>query len=161
MAEKKESTKIKKNGRPTLYTPELAAEICEVIASNKGGLSQLCAERPHWPVPSNIFIWLRRYKEFRESYATAKSEQVEVSIDYMQEMMTEPHHYTDENGNKRVDVGMMRVKVDAIKWKAGKLQAKKYGVNQSDEALIHHNQALLDELLKLRAELDDKNKKDY
>jgi len=157
MPKKKDYNDYPGKGRPTLYTPELADEICEAIASNKEGLTSLCNARAHWPHPSNIFIWLRRYSDFREKYAQAKAEQVEVSINYMQEMMEEPHLFVDDNGNKRVDVPMLRVKIDAIKWKASKLQAKKYGDNKQDEIKTD----LLDESLKRKHELDEKNRKEF
>lgn len=147
----------RRKGRPTLYTPQLADEICEVIASHKEGLTTLCNERDHWPAPANIFIWLRKYPDFRDKYAQAKSEQVEVSINYMQEMMEEPHLFVDENGNKRVDVPMLRVKIDAIKWKASKLQPKKYSEAKQEE----QKAGLLEDSMKRKNELDEKNKKEF
>lgn len=157
MTKRKDPKDRLKMGRPTLYTPELGDEICEVIASHKEGLTSLCAKRDHWPAPANIFIWLRRYPDFREKYAQAKSEQVEVSINYMQEMMEEPHHFVDDNGNNRVDVPMLRVKIDAIKWKASKLQPKKYSDSKNEEI----KNDLLEESIKLKHELDEKNKREY
>lgn len=116
-----------RTGRPTIYTEKLADEICDAIASSSLGLAHLCDQNPHWPARQHIFIWLRKYPDFYDKYAKAKENQVEVSVDYMNELMNEPHKYVDENGQNRVDVGMIRTKMDAIKWQAGKLKRKKYG----------------------------------
>ena len=146
----------RKVGRPTIYTEELANEICETIASRKDSLTSLCEEHKNWPHVSNLFVWIKKYPKFREAYARAKSEQVEVSIDYMQELMSESHHYTDDNGNKRVDVGLIRVKVDAIKWKASKLCAKTYGIKSVQEADTIELHA---EIMRRQQTLDEKNDK--
>lgn len=122
-----------KMGRPTKYTPELADEICDAIASSQDGLSKLCDQNPHWPHRANIFIWLRKYTDFRDKYTIAKQEQAQVDVDVLQELMNESHHYQDELGNERVDVHMLRVKIDTIKWKACKLLPKQYGNNDKDD----------------------------
>ena len=147
-----------KVGRPSLYTPELAQEICEKIASSELGLANLVKENPHWPDRANIFIWMRKHSEFRDMYAKAKEEQVEVCVDYLQEMANEPHHYIDDNGNQRIDVGMLRVKMDAVKWTASKLKAKKYGDIKQQENV---NQEVDDDIKKRYAEMDERNKKEY
>ena len=154
---KKDPKNLKKQGRPTLYTPELADEICEAVATNACGLTTLIKAHPHWPVKANIYIWLRKYQSFRDHYTRAKEEQVEVSVDLMQEMMDDEHHFQDDKGQIRIDVQMLRVKVDAIKWQAGKLKPKKYGEGRVEE----QNNALLEESTKLKHELDEKNRKAF
>ncbi len=155
--EKSNENQEKKIGRPTKYTPDLAQEICEVIASHPNGLTKLCNERPHWPAAANIFIWLRRHPEFREQYTQAKVDQIDSSINLMQEMLDEPHHYEDERGKPRIDVSLLRVKYDAIKWQASKLQPKQYGDIKEPE----QKEGLLTELLQHKRELDEKNKKEF
>ena len=145
-------------GRPTKYSPALAEEICDTVASHPNGLAKLCSEREHWPAPANIFVWLRKYPEFREQYARAKVAQVDASINLMQEMMDEPHKYFDEFGNVRIDVSMLRVKYDAIKWQASKLQPKQYGEQAKDEG---KTDTILQESLDHKHRLDEKNKKDF
>ena len=144
-------------GRPTKYTKALADEICETIACSQKGMETLCNENEHWPDRGNIFRWMIRYEDFRHNYAQAKEKQVEVSIDYLQEMANEPHHYYDEFGNRRIDVGLLRCKMDALKWKAGKLKAKKYGDVKQEEV----NNDLHDDAMKRKQEMDEKNKKEY
>ncbi len=125
----------KKIGRPTKYTPELAEEICNAVASSGDGLQVLCDANPHWPGRCNIFIMMRKHPEFRAKYVAAKQEQCEVLVDYMQEIMNESHKYTDEFGNERIDVPMLRLKVDTIKWQACKLLPRQYGATAEGAGL--------------------------
>lgn len=161
MTKRKDPKDYLKMGRPTKYSVELADEICEKISSNSCGLQTLCFENPHWPERSVIFVWMRRYPDFKHKYAVAKYEQVEVDIDDYQEIMSEEHTYVDEFGNKRIDVPMLRAKLDAIKWKAGKLMPKKYGNDNAVEDLKTKTDLLLNECKLLKDQLDEKNKKDY
>lgn len=152
----------KKMGRPTIYNDEIAREICETIASSRYSVSYHCQNNDHWPCSSQVFVWLRRYAEFAEQYALAKEQQAETQVDYMTELMNEPHHFVDpESGRERLDVQMIRTKMDAIKWQAGKLKPKKYGDLRNIEVLQEKNTLLDEECRRLRAELDEKNRKDY
>lgn len=114
-------------GRPTLYTEKLAEEICDVVSSSNEGLSSLCKARSHWPDRTNIYVWLRKYPDFRSNYTQAKKEQTHAYVDEVYEMMHEDHHYVDDNGNIRIDSAMLRLKLDHMKWHCGKLNAHVYG----------------------------------
>jgi terminase small subunit-like protein len=155
----KDLIKVKKpRGRPSIYTPELADEICDAISSSEKGLAHLCEANPHWPARQHIFVWLRKYPDFYDKYTRAKENQVEVCVDYMQELMSEPHKFVDEEtGRIRVDVQMLRTKMDAIKWQAGKLKPKKYGESRQEEI----NHSLHEDVIKRKHELDEKNKKEF
>lgn len=159
MTKRKDPKDKLKTGRTTLYTPELGDEICDAIASSELGLIHLVEANPHWPHRATIFIWLRRHPEFRDKYTKAKEDQTEVCVEYMQEIMNEPHKYVDEEtGYTRVDVPMLRVKMDAIKWQASKLKPKKFGDTKNEEP---QNNGLLDDSLARKQELDEKNKKEF
>lgn len=138
-----------KKGRPTKYTHGLAEEICEAIASSPHGLSILCSQNSHWPDRTNIFIWLRKYPDFRDKYTQCKQQQGEVFIDYIQELMAEEHKYEDELGNERIDVGMLRLKIDTIKWQAGKLLPKQYGALVDEKKSVSESivEKLIDRLI--------------
>lgn len=155
---KTKETKKTGRGRPTKYTPELGDEICEVISSSELGLLHLCNARPHWPDRATIFIWRRKHEDFRNKYTKAKEEQTEVCVEYMQEIMNEPHRYTDpETGRIIVDVPMLRVKIDTIKWQASKLKPKKFGDLKVQETT---NSEIDEDLKKRMKEMDEKNRKD-
>lgn len=159
MTKKKDPKDFKKNGRPTKYTPELGEEICEVVASSELGLLHLCNARPHWPDRATIFTWRRKYPEFRDKYTLAKEDQTEVCVEYMQEVMNEPHKWVDEEtGYIRIDVAMLRLKMDTIKWQASKLKPKKFGDTKTEEA---QSKDIHDDVIKRKQELDEKNKKEF
>ncbi len=159
MTKKKAPKEPKKMGRPTAYTPELAEEICEVIASSELGLLHLCNARPHWPDRATIFTWRRKYADFRDKYTLAKEDQTEVCVEYMQEVMNEPHKYVDEEtGYTKIDVPMLRLKMDTMKWQAGKLKPKKFG--EKVETITSEND-LLEDSLKRKNDLDEQNKKEF
>jgi len=141
--------KIPKNpgrrGKMTTYTPELGTEIAETIASSELGLIHLCKQNPHWPDRATIFTWRRVHADFRDKYTRAKEEQTEVTVEYMQELMNEPHRIVDEEtGAIRIDVPMLRL--------------KKFGDSTEQKPA---NTELDDDCKKRYAQMDDRNKKDY
>jgi hypothetical protein len=156
---KKDPKDYLKRGRPTKYTEELAKEICDAVGSNHEGLFYLIEQNPHWPSRSKVFDWLRKHPEFRDMYSQAKEDQVEVCVEYMQELTNEPHRYIDlKTGKPRPDVAMINAKMTALRWQAGRLKPRKYG----DTKALDVVDAELDADCKKRyAEMDKKNKKDY
>ena len=120
-------------GRPTLYTEELAQEICSAIASSTKGIGKLCKENPSWPDRSQIYRWCFQHPSFRDSYAHAKALQVDWLVEEALEIAYDGSGdtYIDEkNGQERCDnewVARSRLKVDTIKWYASKLAPKIYG----------------------------------
>ncbi|RUR11285.1 terminase small subunit-like protein [Legionella septentrionalis] len=152
-------------GRPTKYSPDIANKICEAIASNGKGVKKLCEENPDWPNKDTIFTWLKKYPEFSDQYARAKRCQVEVLADDILDIADD-----DSSDNLINDHGKMvcnlefiarsRLRIDTRKWLASKLVPKTYGEpRQLDE--FQDKEALQEELLKLRAFLDNKYKKEY
>lgn len=127
MAAKK--TKI---GRPTDYTPELAEEICNVIASSSKGITRLCSARDHWPCPDTIFTWLRQHKEFSEQYAQAKRHQVDVLVEDILDIADDASldNVVNDNGDIGCNtewINRARLKIDTRKWLASKLVPRVYG----------------------------------
>src|SRR5689334_1481523 len=100
----------------TDYTPELADTICAGLAEGKS-LVAVCRENR--VTYSDVFKWLKdpEKKDFANNYACAR----EAQIDYIAEdIMT----ISDDPGIPSDD---KRVRIDARKWYAGKMQPKKYG----------------------------------
>ncbi len=114
-------------GRPTLYCLDLAKEICDAIATQALGIQALCDANSHFPSPRVLFEWVRKHPEFQQMYAQAKRDQAEVSVDKLKDWTNEDHIYIDENGKRRVDVPLLRVKIDTVKWEASKLIPRVYG----------------------------------
>lgn len=117
-------------GRPTKYTKELAATLCEQIAL---GLSlRTVCKADTMPGMSTVFTWLREYKEFQEQYARACEERTEAMAedlldiaddgtnDYMESEDGKPQY----NGDS---IQRAKLRVDTRKWLMSKMKPKKYG----------------------------------
>jgi hypothetical protein len=117
-------------GRPSIYTPELAAYICAQIAEGKS-VRTICLpdDMPHM---TTIFEWIANRPEFSKQYAYARDMQAdkmaEETIQIADDGLNDT--YLDDDGNKRTDhdvIARSRLRVDARKWYASKLAPKKYG----------------------------------
>lgn len=133
--ETKEEVKL---GRPSMYTQELADEICSLLAEGKS-LRAICgleSEKNHkFPNKATIFRWLRTNEAFRDQYTRAKQESADALVDEMldiaddgsNDLMTITKGDRDyEIENKEV-TNRSRLRVDTRKWIASKLKPKKYG----------------------------------
>ncbi len=152
-------------GRPTKYTAELAAKICEVIATNPVGyrtLEKIFPEMPHY---STLLAWRRSNSEFSEQYLNAKRFQAEIMVEEIDDMIPpEVRYYIDDKGQERIDspsAALVIAKINNRKWTASKLAPKLYGDQKQVEELSSQNEQLKKELMELRARLDAENKKDY
>lgn len=120
-------------GRPSLYTPELAERICEMMAAGKS-LPDIC-ENDGMPHPASIYRWLRSEPEFCELYAQARERQADKYFDEITSIADDSRNDTqvDEDGNIIVNhdyINRARLRVDARKWVAARLAPKKYGDRQ-------------------------------
>lgn len=159
MTKRKNPEDLKKTGRPTKYTQELGDEICEAISSSELGLIHLCNAHSNWPDRATIFKWRLKFPEFGDKYTRAKEDQTEVVVEFMQELMNEPHKWEDpESGMVKIDVQMLRLKIDTMKWHASKLKPKKFGEAKDVEL---PNTELDADCKKRYSEMDKRNRKDY
>jgi transposase-like protein len=101
-------------GRPSDYSDELAATICEQVSAGKA-LRDVCREKD-MPSPSSVYLWLSKYAEFSDLYARAKENRAHVLLEEIIDI-------SDEEG----DPVRNRLRVDARKWAAGKMNARHYG----------------------------------
>jgi hypothetical protein len=117
--------------RPSIYTPELAAKICERIASSKHGLNTICAVNEGFPNPAQVYRWLDTHAEFRESYARARAAQATFLAEESLEISDRTHvEFVKDDGEVVVvplDPQRARLQVDTRKWAAAKLDPKTYG----------------------------------
>ncbi len=102
-------------GRPTDYTPELAAEICGRVGAGES-VKSICAEEG-MPVQSAIYRWLTLHPEFKEMYTLAKADSVDALVDQALDIAD------DLEGEVQRD----RLRVEARKWFAAKIAPRKYG----------------------------------
>ena len=118
-------------GQPTKYTEEKATKICSLIAEGKS--VRAIAKLKDQPSEATIYNWLVAHPEFLEKYTRAREQQAEV---YAQEIIDIADDSTGdmtvdpETGAERLNsehVQRSKLRIDARKWAASKLQPKKYG----------------------------------
>ena len=121
MANKNPAPKKRKRGRPSRYTPELAAVICERLAGGES-LRSICADEA-MPGMSTVMGWLfdDKHEGFPEQYARAREAQAELRADEITDIADGVEHGASEA------VQAARLRVDARKWIAAKLLPKRYG----------------------------------
>lgn len=118
------------DGRPSIFTPELAAAICARIA--EGDSIRTVCQNVGMPATSTVFRWLEiaddATNDWMERKGAGQSPGYELNGEHVQRS---------------------RLRVDARKWLASKLAPKKYGerldLNHSGAVRLTHEQ-LLEEL---------------
>lgn len=120
----------------TLYSEELADEVCRAIENSVFGLKTLCKQNPHWPDRAVLWDYIRDQPYFQEKYIKAKENQAHFIFDEMMEVAYDDKKdhkvIVDDDGNERIivvseAVNRSRLKVDTLKLTAAKLAPKKYG----------------------------------
>lgn len=106
----------RETGRPSLYTDDMAEEICRRIANGET-LTAICRE-PDKPHRVTVMRWMLDHEAFRSDYARARREA--------------PHAWADEivdkaRGARPETAQAVRVQIDALKWIASRLLPRIYG----------------------------------
>lgn len=125
-----------KIGRPSSFSDEIADRICDGLADGRS-LRSICLD-DGMPSQTSVFRWLGddRYAEFRERYARAREAQADAIFDEILDIADDGSN--DFETRQRDDgsdyeafnaehVQRSKLRIDARKWMAGKLQPKKYG----------------------------------
>lgn len=112
-------------GRPTIYSEELAEEICNAIAVAKCGLEKLCKQNPHFPSRRTILLWGFKHRDFFHRYMQARKHQSHSLIDKMLEVSD-----NDEN-DSLIKINRDRIKVDVCKYTVEKFNNEDYGTRVS------------------------------
>ena len=121
-------------GRPTDYSPEIAAKICERLADG-WSLRQICGE-DDMPDKATVLRWIPKHPEFRDQYARAREAQAEFWLDEILEIADDGTNDWVERENKdgsktevvdQEHINRSRLRVDSRKWIMSKLMPKKYG----------------------------------
>ncbi len=132
MAKMKPEPQKRRRGRPSRYTPELAAVICERLAEGET-LRSVCRDQA-MPDKATVLRWLgdKTKADFRDQYAHARDMQADALFDEALEIADDVSGdwFTDKDGRKVLDhehVQRSRLRVDTRKWAAGKMAPKRYG----------------------------------
>jgi hypothetical protein len=120
-------------GRPSTYTPEIAAAICERLASGES-LRAICRDAG-MPPESTVRGWvLDNVQDFSAQYARAREIGLDALAEETLEIANTPVMGREEEESdtgfkvKRADMlGHRRLQVDTRKWLLSKLAPKKYG----------------------------------
>ncbi|MGM5532480.1 ubiquitin carboxyl-hydrolase [Mixta calida] len=107
-----------KTGRPSDYLPEVAADICSLLADGES-LRKVC-ERPGMPNKSTVFRWLAQHEEFRDQYAKATETRADAIFEDMFDI-------ADNVAEEAAAVGKARLRIDTRKWALARMNPKKYG----------------------------------
>jgi hypothetical protein len=113
-----------KTGRPSEYLPEVAADICSLLADGES-LRKVC-ERPGMPNKATVFRWLVQHDEFRDQYAKATETRADAIFEEMFDI-------ADEVAEEAAAVGKARLRIDTRKWALARMNPKKYGDKVSQE----------------------------
>lgn len=140
MAARKKDGKKGSGGRPSTYTPDIAALICARMSDGQS-IRKICASED-MPDASTVYLWLATHKEFSEQYAIAAEERAhglaeetleiadDASNDWMVRNGKDQEPGWTLNGEH---VQRSRLRVDTRKWFVSKLAPKKYGDKQTVE----------------------------
>jgi hypothetical protein len=102
-------------GRPSTYTPEIAAEILERLAAGES-LMQVCSAE-NMPSEALVRKWAIHNAEFGANYARSR----DIGIDCMADRLLKVA------ADAQRDPQCRRVEIDALKWYLCKLAPKRYG----------------------------------
>jgi hypothetical protein len=124
----------KKMGRPTIYSEDLADNICLKLSLGQS-LRSICFE-DGMPAQSQVYLWLLKYPDFQEKYIRAREEQAETHADEIVDISDETpqtKEIKDRNG-KVIEIALdsayiawQKNRIEARKWNAAKQRPKKYG----------------------------------
>lgn len=104
--------------RPSDYTPELAATICQSLVDGMS-LRSVCRDEA-MPSISSVMLWLTKHPEFSEQYEKATHERATG----MFEDMFEIADFVDKDP---AAVSKAKLQVDVRKWALARMNPKKYG----------------------------------
>ncbi len=120
-----------KVGRPSLFTPELAEEICYRL-SNGEDMGKICSDS-HMPDKVNVWKWRRDNVEFRNMISEAQKDKAETLADSMtdiEEMVI----------RGELEPAAANVILTSRRWKTSKYFPKLYGdKTQIESENINHN----------------------
>lgn len=116
-------------GAPSIFTQDLAAEICRRIAFGKS-LRSVCRD-DDMPEGSTVFKWLHDKPDFAEQYTRACEERSEAFGEDILEISDDGRNdWMTANGHKmpnREVLERSKLRVETRKWLMAKMKPRKYG----------------------------------
>ncbi len=126
--------------RPSIYTDELAVEICKRLAAGDS-LRKIC-DADDMPNRDTVHTWVLTIPSFSDHYARAREMQAEHYLDEIIEIADDSmmDKFVDDNGNERTDsevVARSKLRVDTRKWAMSKMAPRKFGDKISAELTVN------------------------
>jgi hypothetical protein len=130
-------------GRPSIYTEELANDICTRLGLGES-LRKICLAED-MPSLRSVMSWLTTKPDFLQQYTRAREIQAETQFDELIDIVDQPpelSHITDKNGELievKFDssyVQWMKLRVDTRKWTAARMAPKKYAEYKAPEEKV-------------------------
>jgi hypothetical protein len=126
-------------GRPTLFSPGLAAVICERISSGET-LKAICSEA-EMPSQSTVFGWLAQHPDFSELYARAREASADVLVEEARQIADDSSaDYVLRSKDGRFEVAVdhehiarSKLRIEQRRWEAAKRKPRSYGERQHVE----------------------------
>lgn len=135
MAEKK------KNGRPSIKTPELMEEFLRRISHGRS-IANVCSEAD-MPDSTTIYDWIAKDEAFSLRYARACADRGLLYADRISDI-------NEQLMRGEIAPDVARVAIDSYKWISARLVPKLYGDRQTvDVSVTHTHQLHLDALKRL------------
>lgn len=106
-------------GRPSLYTPELADEICRRLADGESLLS-ICRDDA-MPSRETVRRWLGVHEDFRANYALARGFQADSYADEALDVARQ------SIGGDAALSQSSRLLVDTLKWTCARMAPRRWG----------------------------------
>lgn len=107
--------------RPTIYTNELAQQICVRIANGES-LHRICAD-PDMPSRTTVLLWLRSGErpEFLNQYLDAKDAKADFLADQILEIADDC-----EGAERSAEIQAAKLRIEARQWYSKVTAPKKY-----------------------------------
>ncbi|MEQ4710671.1 ubiquitin carboxyl-hydrolase [Providencia alcalifaciens] len=107
-----------KMGRPSDYLPEVADDICTLIADGES-LRSVCKKKG-MPNMTKIMRWLRENADFREQYAKAMESRADAVFEELFDI-------ADDVAEEPAAISKAKLRIDTRKWALSRMSPKKYG----------------------------------
>lgn len=108
----------KRTGRPTIYSDDLADDICQRIAEG-ATLVKICDDAS-MPSYRAVLNWRSHIPAFKVKYDAAREDAADMLADELKQIALDVKE-------GRLDPQAGRVVIDTFKWMASKLKPKSYG----------------------------------
>lgn len=120
-------------GRPTLYTPELAARICELISIEPMSVKKICEKYKDIPGHDTVMAWVHKdLHGFSGQYYKAKEHQADALADYTWERAQDVEESKDA-------IAKAALELKFAQWQNARLAPKRWRESTQTESKVDVN----------------------